>query len=63
MKLKIDIPKPVELMMNRLLATGLYGRTLEECAFRLIGDAMTSKIAAGGILHNDPVVAVLRGGR
>lgn len=52
MKLKVDVPKPVVKMLERLVATGLYGRTLEECAFRLMGSALSCHLASGGLLHD-----------
>ncbi len=53
MKIKVDVPKLVVKMMERLVATGLYGRTLEECAFRLMGNAMQEHLAKGGLLHDE----------
>lgn len=53
MKLKLAIPKPVAKMLERLVGTGLYGRSLEECAFRLIGDSLQKHLARGGLLHEE----------
>ena len=53
MKLKVDIPKPVVKMLRRLVETGLYGRTLEECAFRLMGNALQPHLSRGGLLYDE----------
>lgn len=54
MKVKVDVPKPVVKMLKRLVATGLYGRSFEECAFRLMGQALQTHLARGGLLHEEP---------
>lgn len=50
-QITVTTTPPVIALLMTLGETGLYGRTIEETAERLICEALQTKVAHGGILQ------------